>query len=138
MQNTELRQPQTILVVEPEPGIRSLVSAVLIRHGFDVAYARDGEEAMQAAAREPFAAFIVDVGLRPSTLEPGARGGMGFLHHLQRTDRQALQRVIILCGLSRAHLPADLPEVCSFLTKPFDLDDLTNALASCCNLANQG
>lgn len=125
-----------ILVVEPEAGICGLVRAVAMRHGFDVAVARDGKEAMRATLRARFIAFIVDVGLRPSALEPGVRGGMGFLHYLQKHDLQALRRVIVLCGLSRMQLPSDMPPVCSFLTKPFDLDDLTVALASCCELAD--
>ena len=132
MRDTESVHPNTILVVEPEAGIRGLVNAVAMRHGFEVAVARDGEEAMKATSEAAFIAFIVDVGLRPSALEPGVRGGMGFLHYLQKTDRDALRRVIVLCGLSGIHLPKDMPPVCSFLAKPFDLDDLANALAACC------
>lgn len=72
--------------------------------------------------------MIVDVGLRPSTLERGARGGMGFLHHLQRNQPEALKRVIVMSALPDREVIPFIPPVASFLRKPFDIDKLWSAI----------
>lgn len=75
-----------------------------------------------------FAAFIVDVSLEPSTLEDGARRGMGFLHHLQQKRPEVLPRVIVLSGLAPVDVRIDLARVRRFLRKPFDIDELRRAI----------
>ena len=59
-----------LLLVEDDDHVAAALSAVLTRHGFHVAHARSGEEALQALLpadkereKEPFAVVLLDLGL---------------------------------------------------------------------------
>ncbi|MEZ5076194.1 MAG: response regulator transcription factor [Solirubrobacterales bacterium] len=52
-----------ILVVEDEQAIADLVRAYLRRDGFDVVWARSGEQAMDELGRHPVRLVVLDVGL---------------------------------------------------------------------------
>ena len=52
-----------ILVVEDEQAIADLVRAYLRRDGFDVVWARSGEEALEELGRHPVRLVVLDIGL---------------------------------------------------------------------------
>jgi DNA-binding response OmpR family regulator len=52
-----------ILVVEDEQAIADLVRAYLRREGFDVVWARSGEQALEELARHPVRLVVLDIGL---------------------------------------------------------------------------
>ena len=52
-----------ILVVEDEQAIADLVRAYLRRDGFDVVWARSGEQALDELARHPVRLVVLDIGL---------------------------------------------------------------------------
>ncbi len=52
-----------ILVVEDEQAIAELVRAYLRRDGFDVVWARSGEEALEELSRHPVRLVVLDIGL---------------------------------------------------------------------------
>ena len=120
-----------MLVLETDEPLQGLLEAVLRRSGYKPAFVQDGNEALRLLARREFAAFLVDVSIAPSTLEDGARRGIGFIHHLQRTNPVLLSHVVILTGLPDRELPPDLPSICRILRKPFDIDALRDALSEC-------
>jgi len=122
-----------ILLLEPEQSIQKLVKAILAPDKFTLVCVRDGEEALQVLNRYRFAAFIIDLSLWPSRLEEGSPGGSGFLHYLERTSPSALRRVVVVSALAKLHMPADIPPVCRFLSKPFSIDELREAIAECCS-----
>jgi DNA-binding response OmpR family regulator len=53
----------TIMVVEDEPNIGSLVRTYLERDGFQVLWLRSGEDALAELPRHPIALVVLDVGL---------------------------------------------------------------------------
>jgi len=53
----------SILVVEDEQAIADLVRAYLRREGFDVVWARSGEQALEELARHPVRLVVLDIGL---------------------------------------------------------------------------
>src|SRR3984885_1399095 len=53
----------TILVVEDEQAIADLVRAYLRREGFDVVWARSGEQALEELGRHPVRLVVLDIGL---------------------------------------------------------------------------
>jgi DNA-binding response OmpR family regulator len=55
--------PGTILLVEDEHHIGSVVRAYLQRDGFDVIWVRSGEDALTELVRHPIALMVLDVGL---------------------------------------------------------------------------
>jgi DNA-binding response OmpR family regulator len=54
---------ETILVVEDDPNIGSLVRAYLERDGFTTIWVRDGEAALAELPRHPISLVVLDVGL---------------------------------------------------------------------------
>ena len=52
-----------ILVVEDEQAIADLVRAYLRRDGFDVVWARSGEQALEELVRHPVRLVVLDIGL---------------------------------------------------------------------------
>ncbi len=52
-----------ILVVEDEQAIAELVRAYLRRDGFDVVWARSGEQALEELSRHPVRLVVLDIGL---------------------------------------------------------------------------
>jgi len=52
-----------ILVVEDEQAIAELIRAYLRRDGFDVVWARSGEQALEELARHPVRLVVLDIGL---------------------------------------------------------------------------
>jgi len=52
-----------ILVVEDEQAIADLVRAYLRREGFDVVWARSGEQALEELSRHPVRLVVLDIGL---------------------------------------------------------------------------
>ncbi|HEY5052751.1 MAG TPA: response regulator transcription factor [Solirubrobacterales bacterium] len=52
-----------ILVVEDEQAIAELVRVYLRREGFDVVWARSGEQALEELARHPVRLVVLDIGL---------------------------------------------------------------------------
>jgi two-component system, OmpR family, response regulator len=53
----------SVLVVEDEQAIAELVRAYLRRDGFDVVWARSGEQALEELARHPVRLVVLDIGL---------------------------------------------------------------------------
>ncbi len=120
-----------ILILEQDEGLQHLLEAILRRDGFDPVFASDGRTAKQAVRTRTFVAFIVDVSLGPSALEDGARRGIGFLHYLQRQRPALLPRVVVVSGLAPKDVRIDLAQVGRFLRKPFDIDELRDAITGC-------
>ncbi|HWB68780.1 MAG TPA: response regulator transcription factor [Solirubrobacterales bacterium] len=53
----------SILIVEDEQAIADLVRAYLKREGFDVVWARSGEQALEELSRHPVRLVVLDIGL---------------------------------------------------------------------------
>jgi CheY-like chemotaxis protein len=109
----------TVLVLEPEAGVRELIGEILEIHGYHVLTARDADEALAAAVRHqgPIALVIADL------FSPGVAGD-ALLQRLG-ADRTGA-RVIYLSGdlhdtveEYRGLLPGR-----TFLHKPFTVDAL--------------
>ena len=123
-----IEEPMTILLLEPDRQIRSMVSRVLERAGYEVVATSGGAEAVREYQRRKFDLLIVDISIYGSVLEKGAHRGAGFLHFLARTNPTQLERLILTTALPERELPSDLPQV-RILRKPFDIDDLRDAVS---------
>jgi two-component system, cell cycle sensor histidine kinase and response regulator CckA len=109
----------TVLVVEPEPGVRDLIAEILELHDYHVLAARDLDEAVAASLGHPGPISLVIADL----LLPGAAGN-GVLQRLGPT--RAAAKVLYLSG--------DLEDTVEeyrglgpgrgFLHKPFTVDAL--------------
>ncbi|HBY62751.1 MAG TPA: hypothetical protein DEH78_23250 [Solibacterales bacterium] len=116
------RPAVTVLVVEDEPGIRSLVRKHLERQGYTVLDAASGEEALQvsAAHRQPLELLITDVVMPKIT-------GPDLLRRL-RAQRPEL-KAIFISGYADDPAVHKLAEGSGgFLQKPFSLVALSKAV----------
>jgi CheY-like chemotaxis protein len=107
---------ETILVVEDEAAVRSLMCRMLERHGYRVFAAESGAAAL-AVWREHRA--IIDL-LVTDMVMPGGIGGRELANHL-RAEKPSL-KVIHCSGYTDEMLGPDSPlrDARSFLAKPFD------------------
>ena len=108
--------PRRILVVDDEPGILVYVGANLRAQGYEVATARSGQAALDAAALKPPDAVVLDLAM------PGIDG----YETLRRLREWTLAPVIVLSAhadeadkVRALDLGAD-----DYLTKPFGVDEL--------------
>ncbi|MEA2489428.1 MAG: hypothetical protein QOH21_1220 [Acidobacteriota bacterium] len=111
----------TVLIVDEDPAIRTLLTAILRRSGYDAVQASDGYEALDLLARQSFHAIILDL------LMPGITG----LEVLERMPASMQQRTILLTAASeKTRKSVDLRRVHAMLRKPFDLDQFLDAISS--------
>jgi two-component system, OmpR family, response regulator MprA len=107
---------QTILVVDDEPFIRSVISRGLLLEGYQVEVAADGQEALHIAREKAFHLVILDVML--PTLD-----GLEVCRRLRRGSN-----VPIIMLTARDAVPDRVAGLDSgaddYLVKPFDFDEL--------------
>ena len=114
----------TVLVVDDEAPIRTVVADTLAHLGYQVLLAADGAEALALAERDqPLAAAVVDLTM------PGLPGAATAAALAARRPELA---IVMTSGYSEADANRQLAGVAvrAFLQKPFDLDELAAALAS--------
>jgi len=110
---------ETILLVEDDPSVRRLTTAVLQQHGYRVISASDAEEATSL-----FLEHRADIGLLLSDVVLPGRSGPQLAAELLR-QRPELP-VLFISGYAEGPLSEHgrLPEGTRFLGKPFRSDDL--------------
>jgi twitching motility two-component system response regulator PilH len=115
-----------ILVVDDDPSIRRLLTALLRRHGYETLAAANGLEALAQMRGGRPDLVIMDLGMP-------VMSGWDVLR--ERANDQSLQRIpILVVTASNIHnAPADtLPQhVCGVMAKPFDLDAILARVTGC-------
>ena len=118
------RYPRTVLVVDDDPSVRTLLEMVLEAEGFEVRCAPDAERALEMVAASRPDVLLVDV------MMPGIDGRA--LTRQLRDDPITRDLPIVICSAL-----ADDPEqwqawasgANSFVAKPFEIDALVAELA---------
>lgn len=119
----------TILVVDDEDLVRSMIATIMEDAGFDVIEVGDGLEALTFLERNggEIAALVSDIKM------PGLDG-------LELTRRVAARwpavAIVLVSGYPTDGRMSDVPEAAVFVPKPFRLDDLANAVGRA--LAHKG
>ncbi len=112
----------TILLVDDEPDLRSLLARVLRREGYQIVDAADGLEALDLFATpsdHPIHLLITD-------LDMPRLGGLDLARHLRETNR--VQRVIFMTG-DMHRFGSQAPEHHALLQKPFPPRLLTQVVS---------
>ncbi|HVE72006.1 MAG TPA: response regulator [Thermoanaerobaculia bacterium] len=108
------------LVCDDDRSIRTMLHALLRHSHFDVETVDGGGEAIARLA-EPFDLVVLDL-MMPNT------SGYDVLDHIQRTNPQLLQRVIVATAHAAiVRQPLTTP-VAAVLVKPFDLHEFMQAV----------
>jgi two-component system, cell cycle sensor histidine kinase and response regulator CckA len=116
----ELWGSGTVLLVEDEPMVRSVAERALIRHGYTVITADNGEDALEIVARnEPIDLLISDV------VMPGMDGPT--MVRKARESRPDL-KILFMSGYAEEQLRKSIDiENVAFLPKPFSVTELAEA-----------
>jgi CheY-like chemotaxis protein len=113
-----------ILVVEDEPDIRSLLVRLLIRHGYAVDSARDGDEAI-AKLQSPatYSGLLLDFAM------PGSDGA-AVIRHLKEIAPAMLPRTVVITAYPDvASANPEVDEIFEVLSKPVTLERLLSVLS---------
>lgn len=108
-----------ILIVDDEPNILISLEYLMQREGFEVSVARDGEQALEAIARDVPDLVLLDV------MMPG-KTGLEVCQHVRANDRLRAVRIVMLTAKGRE---TDVAKglalgANAYVTKPFSTRDL--------------
>ncbi len=116
-----------ILLVDDEEIVRKSAGEILKRLGYEVAFAREGREAIKAykqarEKRQPFSVVIMDLTI------PGGMGGKEAIKKLLEEDPEA--KVIVSSGYSDDPVMSDFQQYgfSGVVTKPYRIHDLGEML----------
>lgn len=116
------RSPVSVLVVDDDSDIREVVEMALTEHGYTVASAGNGAEALEALAR--FAPDVILLDLMMPVMD-----GRDFREAQRRDARYAAVPTIIMSATDRVQ--AQLPDLApaAYLPKPIALRTLLDVVA---------
>ena len=115
---------QTVLVVDDDPEIVSMVSLRLTRKGYRVITATDGNEALEAARRERPALVVLDV------MMPG-RNGWEVARALKQDPVTEKMKIVMLTAIGESvnEMTSPLYGADAHIDKPFDFTHLEKTVA---------
>ena len=110
-----------ILIIDDDKSICSLIHAFLSKMGYDVEVAHDGKEGIKSFDEGPdFDLVITDIRMPKMN-------GSDVARHIRRSDRPSTP-IVAITGFSDTDISIGFFD--SLLTKPFDLNDLEDAVTS--------
>jgi DNA-binding response OmpR family regulator len=112
------------LICEDDAAIRALVKTVVQREGFAVDVAADGRQGIEKMESGCYDLVVLDL-MMPDV------DGFAVVDFLKERRPSNLKSVIVMSATGSV-VRGDFPEpICKLLPKPFDIDQLTNAVRSC-------
>ena len=112
----------TILVVEDDEDIRAMIAVILDSDGYDVAVARDGQEALRYLHANHSRVDLV----LSDIMMPFVDGWL-LLHAIRQDSALSSIPVVLMSG---AMTPARLPEGVALIKKPFRMEELSEMVRS--------
>lgn len=113
-----------VLVVDDDESTRSMLLAVLVRAGFAADAAASGDEALSRLHTTTYSAVVLDVRM------PGI-GGIEVLRQMAATGRHTKCVVLMSAGIESALDDAPPALVHTKLRKPFNINDVVDAVRGC-------
>jgi len=117
-----------ILVMDDEPLVRSVSTAILTELGYDVSEAKDGKEAIEVYMKaekegKPFHVVIMDLTI------PGGMGGKEAVRKLLEIAPKA--KVLVSSGYSMDPIMADYKKYgfCGVIVKPYNANEISNVIS---------
>ena len=108
-----------ILVVDDEADVRSFLTAILKKNGYETVTASDGRKALEIVKEQPIDLVTLDLMMPNQT-------GTDFYRKLVKDDKLSQIPVIIISGLTGRHLAVKEPV--AVFDKPIDPDELMAAV----------
>jgi DNA-binding NtrC family response regulator len=116
-----LSDPFRVLVVDDEPAQRELVAGFLRKHGFDIAQAGGGREAVARFRQEPFDLVLTD-------LRMGDLSGLELLEAVRALNPETAVIVVTAYGTIETAVRAIKSGAADYLSKPLNLDELLHRI----------
>jgi len=113
-----------VLIADDEELIRTLVSRMLRRSGFEPVEAADGQQAIERLDAGGFDALVLDL-MMPRV------DGFGVMEHLIATQPRMMEKTIVMTAFPKAAAKERLHHVCCVLSKPFDVEELVQLVREC-------
>ncbi len=116
------------LVVEDDPAIRRLVEKLLQRRGIEIDTAHDGKQAIEKISGGDYSVLILDLML------PGVNGYQ--IIDYVKANKPGLPVVVVSAVSQQALSRLDLDVVKMVISKPFDVNEFTDAIKALCEEAD--
>jgi DNA-binding NtrC family response regulator len=110
--------PARLIVADDEESMRYFLDRSLKRQGFEVETVASGDEAIERYEARHFDLAVVDLKM------PGA-DGIEVLSHVREADPEALVILMTAYGTIRSAVEAMKKGAFDYITKPFEMDELT-------------
>lgn len=117
-------KPPRVLVADDEDAIRTLVSRMLTRAGFDPVEASDGQHAIEKLNAGAFDAVVLDL-MMPRI------DGFGVVEHLIDTQPRMMEKTVVMTAFPKAAAKERLHHLCCIISKPFDMEELIQVVRDC-------
>jgi two-component system response regulator AtoC len=109
--------PKRILIVDDEENFRHMLSVILVKEGYEVETASNGEEGIQKALTAPFDQILCDI--RMPRMD-----GLEFLKEIQKTAVDATVIVMSAYGTVDIAIEAMKLGAYDYISKPFKPDEI--------------
>ena len=116
-----LKRKCRVLLLDDDPSMQRLVSALLQREGYRVETFLTGRDAMRAMDAKEYDVLLLDL-MMPH------EGGMTVIRHLRAQQPDLLHRVLVLTGSPQAIIGKVKNEVAGVVKKPFEAPELIGAV----------
>ena len=117
-----------VLVVDDDPEIRGMLTAVLLRHGLIVDSAAEGAEAFGLLQENHYAVVLVDL------LMPGI-DGFALLERISGREAIATPIVLVITAADRAAIERlDAQHIHGIVRKPFDPEEIARLVVACAEI----
>ena len=116
--------PPRVLVADDEDAIRTLVSRMLRRAGFDPVEASDGQRAIERLDEGAFDAVVLDL-MMPRV------DGFGVVEHLIETQPRMMEKTVVMTAFPKSAAQQRLHHLCCIISKPFDMEELLQVVRDC-------
>jgi CheY-like chemotaxis protein len=116
---------RSVLVVDDDDAIRTLIARVLVRADYEVAQAANGSEALTKLRTRAYQTVVLDL-MMP------VMSGFELVEYLGSHDDAGAPCIVVVSAAGERDLQSiTSPLVRSVLRKPFDLPELIAAVAKC-------
>jgi DNA-binding response OmpR family regulator len=113
-----------VLVVENYSDLLMLITETMRQRHYRCDSVHDAAEGIEMLRRTQYASILLDV-TWPVTTNP-------VIHFLKQEQPAELKKVIVMTAFDPHYLGLkELGEICTFLRKPFGIDELLARLAEC-------
>ena len=109
--------PKRILIVDDEENFRHMLSVILIKEGYEVETASNGEEGLKKGVASPFDQILCDI--RMPRMD-----GLEFLKAIQKTGAEATIVVMSAYGTVDIAIEAMKLGAYDYISKPFKPDEI--------------